>query len=76
MIALGLGLGAATTGRADAAGCVSGAAAGAVVGHYAGHHAVLGAISGCIAGHEIAKHQKKVQMQQMHDNAMSQQHWS
>ncbi len=49
---------------ASAAGCLSGGAAGAVVGHVAGKHAVLGAVGGCVAGHEINKHDQKVQAQQ------------
>lgn len=49
----------ATTGTANAAGCLKGALVGGVAGHYAGHHALVGAAGGCLVGHELAKKQAR-----------------
>jgi len=65
-----IGFGATQIPQAQAVGCVSGGAAGAVAGHLAHHHAVIGAIGGCIAGHEINKHDKKLQQQAAHQQSM------
>ncbi len=62
-VAIMLALGATGVQGAQAAGCLSGGAVGAVAGHVAGHHAVLGAVGGCVVGHEINKHDQKVQAQ-------------
>jgi len=64
-----LGMGAIGVQQAQAIGCISGGAAGAVAGHVAHHHAVIGAVGGCIAGHEINKHNKKLQQQNMQNGS-------
>lgn len=44
----------ATSGLANAKGCLKGAAVGAVGGHVAGHHGLLGAAAGCAVGRHLA----------------------
>ncbi|WP_106856471.1 hypothetical protein [Caballeronia novacaledonica] len=52
----------ATTGAAQAKGCVEGAAVGGVTGHVAGKHGTAGAVGGCAVGHhEASKKDKKAQ---------------
>jgi uncharacterized protein YcfJ len=43
----------ASTGGADAKGCIKGAVVGGVAGHMAGH-GKLGAAAGCVIGHHEA----------------------
>jgi hypothetical protein len=50
---------AATTGVAEAKGCIKGAVAGGVAGHFAHHHGLVGAAVGCVIGrHEASKNAK------------------
>jgi hypothetical protein len=45
---------AATSGAAEAKGCIKGAVVGGAAGHFAHHHGVLGAAAGCAIGHHEA----------------------
>jgi hypothetical protein len=52
----------ASTGAAQAKGCMEGAAVGGVAGHVAGKHGTAGAVGGCAIGHhEANKKDKKAQ---------------
>jgi hypothetical protein len=52
----------ASTGAADAKGCIKGALVGGTAGHFAGHHGLLGAAAGCAIGrHEANKHAREQQ---------------
>lgn len=46
---------AASTGVAEAKGCVKGAVVGGTAGHFVGHHPVAGAAVGCAVGRHEAK---------------------
>ncbi|WP_244815637.1 hypothetical protein [Caballeronia sp. Lep1P3] len=49
----------ATTGAAEAKGCMKGAAVGGVAGHVAGKHGTAGAVGGCAIGHHEANKKDK-----------------
>jgi len=55
---------AASSGPADAKGCIKGAIVGGIAGHMAGHGAV-GAAAGCAVGHHSANKQSRQQQNQV-----------
>ena len=62
----------ASTGIANAEGCLKGAVVGGVAGHYAGHHAVVGAVGGCVVGRHLAKEKRKQAAAQAQAQAQAQ----
>ncbi|CAA2138085.1 MULTISPECIES: hypothetical protein [Methylobacterium] len=51
----------ASTGAAEAKGCIKGAIIGGLAGHYLAERGVVGAVAGCIGGRYLANRRAKQQ---------------